>query len=77
MTPAHAASMPSGRPAPATGSSATGLSATGSTPGGRIEVRDLTKRFGSFTAVDRLSFSVDPGRITSSSARTAPARRRP
>jgi ABC-2 type transport system ATP-binding protein len=33
-------------------------------PGTRIEVRDLTKRFGSFTAVDNLSFSVEPGRIT-------------
>jgi ABC-2 type transport system ATP-binding protein len=32
--------------------------------GARIEVRDLTKRFGSFTAVDNLSFTVDPGRIT-------------
>ncbi|MEO8519264.1 MAG: ABC transporter ATP-binding protein [Dermatophilaceae bacterium] len=32
--------------------------------GTRIEVRDLTKRFGSFTAVDSLSFSVEPGRIT-------------
>jgi ABC-2 type transport system ATP-binding protein len=32
--------------------------------GARIEVRDLTKRFGSFTAVDQLSFSVEPGRIT-------------
>ncbi len=32
--------------------------------GTRIEVRDLTKRFGSFTAVDNLSFSVEPGRIT-------------
>jgi ABC-2 type transport system ATP-binding protein len=32
--------------------------------GARIEVRDLTKRFGSFTAVDNLSFSVEPGRIT-------------
>lgn len=31
---------------------------------GRIEVRDLTKRFGSFTAVDNLSFTVEPGRIT-------------
>jgi ABC-2 type transport system ATP-binding protein len=29
----------------------------------RIEVRGLTKRFGSFTAVDDLSFSVEPGRI--------------
>ena len=35
-----------------------------STAGTRIEVRDLTKRFGSFTAVDSLSFSVEPGRIT-------------
>ena len=34
------------------------------TEGARIEVRDLTKRFGSFTAVDNLSFSVEPGRIT-------------
>ena len=32
--------------------------------GTRIEVRNLTKRFGSFTAVDNLSFSVEPGRIT-------------
>src|SRR5215210_2473510 len=32
--------------------------------GGRIEVRDLTKRFGTFTAVDNLSFTVEPGRIT-------------
>ncbi|GAB3069793.1 ABC transporter ATP-binding protein [Phycicoccus sp. Root101] len=32
--------------------------------GARIEVRDLTKRFGSFTAVDHLSFTVEPGRIT-------------
>ncbi len=30
----------------------------------RIEVRDLTKRFGTFTAVDNLSFTVEPGRIT-------------
>jgi ABC-2 type transport system ATP-binding protein len=37
---------------------------TAQTPGARIEVRDLTKRFGTFTAVDRLSFSVEPGRIT-------------
>lgn len=34
------------------------------TEGARIEVRDLTKRFGSFTAVDHLSFTVEPGRIT-------------
>ena len=31
---------------------------------GRIEVRGLTKRFGSFTAVDHLDFDVVPGRIT-------------
>jgi ABC-2 type transport system ATP-binding protein len=35
-----------------------------STGGARIEVRDLTKRFGSFVAVDSLSFDVEPGRIT-------------
>jgi len=34
------------------------------THGARIEVRNLTKRFGSFTAVDDLSFVVEPGRIT-------------
>ncbi len=32
--------------------------------GGRIVVDDLTKRFGAFTAVDHLSFSVEPGSIT-------------
>ena len=32
--------------------------------GGRIEVNHLTKRFGRLTAVDDLSFSVEPGRIT-------------
>jgi ABC-2 type transport system ATP-binding protein len=32
--------------------------------GTRIEVRNLTKRFGSFTAVSNLSFTVEPGRIT-------------
>jgi ABC-2 type transport system ATP-binding protein len=30
----------------------------------RVEVHDLTKRFGNLTAVDNLSFSVEPGRIT-------------
>jgi ABC-2 type transport system ATP-binding protein len=30
----------------------------------RVEVRDLTKQFGSLKAVDNLSFSVEPGRIT-------------
>lgn len=32
--------------------------------GSRIEVSGLTKRFGSFTAVDDLSFSVEPGVVT-------------
>jgi ABC-2 type transport system ATP-binding protein len=31
---------------------------------GRIVVEDLTKTFGSFTAVDHLSFAVEPGSIT-------------
>jgi len=34
------------------------------TAGARVEIRNLTKRFGSFVAVDNLSFDVDPGRIT-------------
>ena len=38
------------------------MSATGA--GARIEIRNLTKRFGSFVAVDDLSFDVEPGRIT-------------
>ena len=28
-----------------------------------IDVRELTKRFGAFTAVDRLTFSVEPGEV--------------
>lgn len=32
--------------------------------GRRIEISELTKRFGAFTAVDSLSFAVEPGRIT-------------
>ncbi len=32
--------------------------------GARIEVTGLTKRFGAFSAVDDLSFAVEPGRIT-------------
>ncbi len=35
-----------------------------SAPGARIEISHLTKRFGGFTAVDDLSFAVEPGRIT-------------
>ena len=31
---------------------------------GRIHVRDLTKRFGDVQAVDRLTFAVEPGRVT-------------
>ena len=30
----------------------------------RVQVADLTKKFGTLTAVDHLSFSVEPGRIT-------------
>jgi ABC-2 type transport system ATP-binding protein len=40
------------------------VSATTDTRGARIEIRGLTKRFGSFIAVDDLSFDVEPGRIT-------------
>ena len=40
------------------------MTATSTTTGARIEVRDLTKNFGSFVAVDQLSFDVEPGRIT-------------
>ncbi|WP_035276087.1 ATP-binding cassette domain-containing protein, partial [Actinoalloteichus caeruleus] len=32
--------------------------------GVRVEVRDLTKRFGSVTAVNGLSFTVEPGVVT-------------
>ncbi len=32
-------------------------------PGYAVEVRDLTKRFGDFTAVDRVTFSVERGEI--------------
>jgi len=32
--------------------------------GARIEIRDLTKRFGDVLAVDDLTFDVEPGRIT-------------
>jgi ABC-2 type transport system ATP-binding protein len=34
------------------------------TLGARIEIAGLTKRFGSFVAVDDLTFTVEPGRIT-------------
>lgn len=29
-----------------------------------LEVQDLTKRFGPVTAVDGLSFAIEPGRVT-------------
>jgi ABC-2 type transport system ATP-binding protein len=40
------------------------MTAASTTTGARIELRGLTKTFGSFTAVDHLSFDVEPGRIT-------------
>lgn len=42
----------------------TTMSTAGRAPGATVEVRGLTKRFGSFTAVDDLSFAVNPGKIT-------------
>ena len=42
----------------------------------RIEARDLTCRFGDFTAVDHVSFASSAARSSASSARTAAARRR-
>ncbi len=36
----------------------------GAVRGATIEVRGLTKRFGTLTAVDDLSFTVEPGRVT-------------
>jgi ribosome-dependent ATPase len=41
-----------------------------------IVARNLTRRFGSFTAVDRVSFAIERGK-SSASARTAAARPRP
>ncbi len=37
-----------------------------------IEARGLTKRYGDKVAVDDLTFTVEPGRVTGSSARTVP-----
>jgi ABC-2 type transport system ATP-binding protein len=34
------------------------------TTGARVQITNLTKRFGGFTAVDDLTFAVEPGRIT-------------
>ncbi len=42
----------------------TGETTTGAVGSSRIEVVRLTKRFGDLTAVDDLSFTVEPGRIT-------------
>jgi len=42
----------------------TGETTTGAVGSSRIEVDRLTKRFGDLTAVDDLSFTVEPGRIT-------------
>jgi len=33
-------------------------------PPGLIEARELTKRFGDKTAVNHLTFTVEPGRVT-------------
>ncbi len=43
---------------------ATAGTPTGPPSGARIEVRQLTKHFGSFAAVDDLSFAVEPGQVT-------------
>ncbi|SDG71825.1 ABC-2 type transport system ATP-binding protein [Klenkia brasiliensis] len=40
------------------------ISSEAATAEGRVEVRDLTKTFGSVTAVDSLSFTVEPGQVT-------------
>jgi ABC-2 type transport system ATP-binding protein len=40
------------------------MTTTPTSTDGRIEIQGLTKRFGQFTAVDDLTFSVEPGRIT-------------
>ena len=37
--------------------------ASGASPAIAVEVRDLTKRFGDFVAVDRVSFAVAPGEV--------------
>ncbi|MFC0359391.1 MULTISPECIES: ABC transporter ATP-binding protein [Kytococcus] len=42
----------------------TGRGAAGDARGARVEVRNLSKHYGSFKAVDDLSFTVEPGRIT-------------
>jgi ribosome-dependent ATPase len=42
-----------------------------------IVAKDLTCRFGDFTAVDRVSFTIQKGRYSASSVPTAAARQRP
>jgi ABC-2 type transport system ATP-binding protein len=54
---------------PRTGADEGGVITSSTTAGrvaeeGRVEVRDLTKTFGSVTAVDSLSFTVEPGQVT-------------
>ena len=41
-----------------------------------LKIRDLTKRYGGLTAVNEVSFDVEPNEIFRSSAPTAPASRR-
>jgi ABC-2 type transport system ATP-binding protein len=42
-----------------------------------IEVRELVKRYGPKTAVDRLDFTVRPGVVTGFLGPTAPGNQRP
>ena len=42
-----------------------------------IEARGLTKRYGDKLAVDQLTFTVEPGRITGFLGPNGPARRQP
>ena len=53
-------------PVPHTGLPALAVGPASPVPGssGRIVVSGLTKRFGEVTAVDQLSFAVEPGRVT-------------
>ena len=46
---------------------------TEETPAISVEVRDLVKRFGAFTTVDRVSFSASRGEIMGFLEPTAPA----
>ena len=39
-----------------------------------IEVKDFYKRYGSFTAIDGISFTVRRGKYSACSARTGPVR---